>query len=207
MNEILDKIGKDEDEDDQKLFEFEFLTGGEKQKLNEYIGHFRLSSDNLEFLDFLQSDFCKEILESNDLKIHIETGNIYYKNIDTNESIFEFFRNQQISSKGDIKFDFIYDGNYDNYFRWILRGFDSYEKSKLDVLSYKNTKFLFYCFNDLLNQSSRNIKVVKHSVVTDDYIAAEEIQNQNWQYFIGHVLEICKDKEISKTVRKSQYFY
>ena len=82
MNEILDKIGKDEDEDDQKLFEFEFLTGGKKQKLDEYIGHFRLSSDNLEFLDFLQSDFCKEISESNDLKIYIETGNIYYKNID-----------------------------------------------------------------------------------------------------------------------------
>ena len=48
----------------------------------------RFSSDNLEFLDFLQSDFCREILEGNDLKIHIETGNIYYKNIDTNESIF-----------------------------------------------------------------------------------------------------------------------
>ena len=45
-----------------------------------------------------------------------------------------------------IKFDFIYDGNYENYFRWILCGFDSCEKSKLDVLSYKNTKFLFYRF-------------------------------------------------------------
>ena len=62
LNEILDKTGKGEDEDDQKLFEFGFFTG-----------------DNLEFLDFLQSDFCKEILESNDLKIHIETGSITTK--------------------------------------------------------------------------------------------------------------------------------
>ena len=82
LNEILDKIGKGEDGDDQKLFEFEFFTGGKNQKFDKYIGHFGLSSDNLEFLDFLQSDFCKEISESNDLKIHIETGNIYYKNID-----------------------------------------------------------------------------------------------------------------------------
>ena len=125
LNEILDKIGKGEDGDDQKLFEFEFFTGGKNQKFDKYIGHFGLSSNNLEFLDFLQSDFCKEILESNDLKIHIETGNIYYKNIDTNQSIFEFFKNQQNSSKGNIKFDFVYDGNYDNYFRWILNGLDN----------------------------------------------------------------------------------
>ena len=35
------------------------------------------------------------------------------------------------------------------------------KKNKLDVLTYKNTKFLFYRFNDLLNQSCRTIKVVK----------------------------------------------
>ena len=91
LNEILDKIGKGEDGDDQKLFEFEFFTGGKNQKFDKYIGHFGLSSNNLGFLDFLQSDFCKEILESNDLKTHIETGNIYCKNIDTSESIFEFY--------------------------------------------------------------------------------------------------------------------
>ena len=89
----------------------------------------------MELLNFIQSDFCKEILESNDLKIHIETGNIYYKNIDTNESIFEFFRNQQNSSNGEIKFGFIYDGNYNEYYRWILRGFDGYKKTKLYVLT------------------------------------------------------------------------
>ena len=87
-----------------------------------------------------------------------------------------------------------------------MNGFDSYKKSKLDVWSYKNIKFLFYCLNDLLNQSGRNIKVGKHSGVTDDYIAAEEIQNQNWQYFIEQVLEVCKDKEIGRTIRKSQDF-
>ena len=31
----------------------------------------------MNLVNFLQSDFCKEILQSNDLKIHIETGNIY----------------------------------------------------------------------------------------------------------------------------------
>ena len=33
LNEMLDKIGKGEDEDDQKLFEFEFSTGGKIKSL------------------------------------------------------------------------------------------------------------------------------------------------------------------------------
>ena len=206
LNEILNKIGEDDDKDDKKVFEFEFFTGGKNPKFDKYIRNFGLTSDNLEFLDFIQSEYCKEILENNNLKIHTETGNIYHKNTDTNESVFDFFKNQQNSSKADIKFDFIYDGNYDNYFRWVIQGFDSYEKNKLDVLTYKNTMFLFYRFNDLLNQSGCNIKVVKHSAVTDDYIAAEQIQNQNWQYFVEQVIEVCKDKEIGKTIKITRFF-
>ena len=45
------------------------------------------------FVDFSQTDYCKEILQSNNLKLHIETGNIYYQDADTNESIFEFMKN------------------------------------------------------------------------------------------------------------------
>ena len=112
----------------------------------------------MELLNFIQSDFCKEVLESSDLKIRIETGNIYYKNTDTNESIFEFFKNHQNSSNGEIKFGFIYDGNYNEYYRWILRGFDGYKKTKFYVLTYKSTKFLRYQLNDLLNQSGKPIR-------------------------------------------------
>ena len=46
----------------------------------------------MQFVDFLQSDYCKEILQSNDLKIHIETGNIYYQDTETKKSIFEFMK-------------------------------------------------------------------------------------------------------------------
>ena len=54
--------------------------------------------------------------------------------------------------------------------------------------------------------SQPTISKVKHSKVTDDYIVAEEIQNQNWQYFIERVIEVCKSKEISSTIKKSEGF-
>ena len=49
------------------------------------------------------------------MKIHIETGNIYYKNTNTNESIFEFKKNQQDSSKGEINSELSFDGYYNDY--------------------------------------------------------------------------------------------
>ena len=83
-------------------FEFEFFNGGKNQKFDSFLKKYGLTNGNMLFVDFLQTDYCKEILQSNDLKIHIETGNIYYQDTDSNESIFEFMKNQQDTSKGLI---------------------------------------------------------------------------------------------------------
>ena len=40
-------------------------------------------------------------------------------------------KNREDSLKGKISFDLTYDGN--DYFRWILNGFNAYEKTKLDL--------------------------------------------------------------------------
>ena len=61
-----------------------------------------------------------------------------------------------------------------------------------------------YRFNDFLSESNAEIKKNKHTSVTDDFIAAEEIQNQNWQYYIEQVLEFCHNKEIGETIKKSK---
>ena len=43
-------------------------------------------------------------------------------------------------------------------------------------------------------------------MVTDNYIAAEEIQNQNWQYFIELVIEVCKSKEVGSSMKPTKNF-
>ena len=159
MSELIDKFSKNDnfDADEQKMFQFDFFTGGSNRKFNSFVRKFGLTTENLKFLNFLQSDYCKEILHSNDLKIHIETGNIYYKDC----------------SKVLINTDLKYKGSYNNYFQWILNGFDPYEKTKFDLLSFKNTKYLLYRFNDFQNSTGQTLIKVKHSRVTDNYIAAE----------------------------------
>ena len=129
------------------------------------------------FVDFLQTDYCKEILQSNDLKIHIETGNIYYQE---------------------------FDGSYKSYFQWILNEFDAQQKTKYDIFSLKNTKYLIYCFNDFQNSIGKPLIKIRHTLVTDNYLAAEEIQHQDWKYFIERVIEVCKSKEIVSSIQPDE---
>ena len=179
-------------EKSEAMFQFEFFTGGENSKFNSFVKRFGLTTENMDFIDFLQSEYCKEILQQNDLKILIETGNIYYDDKDTNESIFEFIQNQQNNSKGIIRNEFKFDGNYKDYFQWILNEFDAQEKTTFDVFSHQNTKDLVYWYNDFRASGGEALIKIRHTLVTNNYLAAEEIQNQDLQYFIERVLEICK---------------
>ena len=176
LDKIIEKVGNiDDDQDEQKIFAFEFFTGGFNKKSHSFVHSKGLSTENQEFLDFLQCDSCKEILEKNHLEIYIETGNIYYKNEDTNESIFEFTKNQQDVSKGMINYNLPFEGNFKDYFNWIPNDYDSYKITKFDFLTLKNTKCLVYCFNDRLKSTGQPMIKMRHSKVTDDYLAAEEI--------------------------------
>ena len=207
LNEIIEKISSiSDDEDEQKIFEFEFFTGGFNQNFDSLVCKIGLSTENQEFVDFLQWDLCKQILENNNLKIHNETGNIYYKNEDTYESIFEFIKNQQDSSKGIINYDLSFERSYKDSYKWVLNGYDSYAKTKFALLTLRNTKYLVYRFNDWLKSTGQPLLNIRHSKVTDDYLVAEEIQNQNWQYFIERVIEVSKSKEIVSNIKKSEDF-
>ena len=90
--------------DRETPFQFEFFTGGKNKKFDEFMRGAALSTNNLEFLDFLQSDQCKQIFIKNKLKINNESGNIYYDNTDTNEGILDFIFNPQNLITGEIPY-------------------------------------------------------------------------------------------------------
>ena len=72
LDRIIAKVSNiDDDQDEQKIFEFGFFNGGFNQKLIRLFGTLDFQVKIIEFLDFLQGDYCKEILENNGLKIHI----------------------------------------------------------------------------------------------------------------------------------------
>ena len=42
--------------------------------------------------------------------------------------------------------------------------------------------------------------------MTNNYLATEEIQNQNWQYFIERVIEVCESKEAGASIKPTKNF-
>ena len=100
-------------------------------------------TDSIEFLEFLQSQFFQEIFIENKLKIHIETGNIFFNNLDTNESIYGFFQQQENQSKAKINFEFSFTDSYEDYFDLLVQAFKGNKDQKYDVLTNKNANIYF----------------------------------------------------------------
>ena len=188
LTEILSKIDKVEVPKQPEFFE-----EGQNKKFEDKVKLIGISTDSMEFLELLQSIFCQELLIENKLKIHIERGNIFFNNLDTNESIYGFFQQQENQPKAKIKYHhFTFIISYKDCFGWLFHGFKGNEDKKYDVLTNKNSKYLFYLFNDYLECIFEPIKPVRHNIITDDDLALEVIQNENWQYFIETILAACK---------------
>ena len=51
---------------------------------------------------------------------------------------------------------------------------------------------MVYRFNNFQNSIGESLIKIRHTLVIDNYLAAEEIQNQDWEYFIERVIEVCK---------------
>ena len=162
LEEFFSKIDKGEIPKELKFF-----VGGLNNEFENRVRLLVISTCSNNFLDFFQLDICADLMTVNKLKIHIEIGNIYHNNTDTNESIYDFFKNQEDKTKKRIAFEFILSDDYEDYFMKYLVNIKDGEDEKYDMLTNKNSKFLFYHFKDYLKQ-------INHETVL------EILQNKNW---------------------------
>ena len=102
----------------------------------------------------MTSEECRDVLERVNIRIHIESGDIFVNNQNTNESIYDFLLNQQDERRKKLPVDFPYDDDYTDYITKYLPSINEADNDKFDVLSNKNSKYLFHLFNKY--QESRN---------------------------------------------------
>ena len=147
--------------DDHKSLNF--FYGGLDTKFKDKVLEFNLVSDNEAFIDFLLSNSAERIMKQNRLKIHIETGNIWYDGFDTGESIFTFLKMQQNDDMIFIENHFLYNDSYKNYFGNYINNIDGEINSKLDFFTNRNARYLLYRFIDLLTNVGIDLVRVRHS--------------------------------------------
>ena len=173
-----------------------FFNGGINENLEKKFLSISKSPSNMDFLSFLQSETCAGIMKKNKIKIHIESGDIYYDNSNTNESIYDFIKAQENGNYILIDFDFSYDGSLRDYFNSYLGNINKVANASNDYYTHRNSKYLFYRFNDLLLNLGRELHKIRHTSTIKNKIAIKIMQQKNWQYFITRLLDICWNGQI-----------
>ena len=126
--------------------ELEFFNGGENQNFRANLNSLGLSQENSDFVDYLTSEDCRDVLERDNISIHVESGDIFINNQNTGESIYNFLLNQQDENKKKLLIDFSYDDDYTNYITKYLPGINEIDDDKFDVLTKKKLEIFVPSF-------------------------------------------------------------
>ena len=105
-----------------------------------------LKKSNEHFSDYLSSDFARKVLSKNKIKIHLDTGNIYYNNLNMRESLYSFIHVLQDKTKIIIDFDLDSNNDFQFYSNQVIVGVTD---DKFDIDTHSTSKFLFYHFHNL----------------------------------------------------------
>ena len=96
------------------------------------------------FMQFLATDYGSQIMKQNRLSIDSSTGDFYYEGVHTNEYLFDFIVSQKNRTKKRIREKLYYGGTFEQYLSEFLPAFDADADVKLDTLTNKSIKYLFY---------------------------------------------------------------
>ena len=70
--------------------QLEYFYGGDNDNFIRACNFLSINEDNNEFVSFLCSDRGHNIMTNNSLSIHIESGNNFYQNFNTNGNFYNF---------------------------------------------------------------------------------------------------------------------
>ena len=124
------------------------------------------------------------------MKIHFDTGNIYYNYMNRRESIYSFMNAQQGKTKKIIDFDLDINNNFEYHLNEVIVGVTD---DKSDIDKYSTSKFLFYHFNNLRRDLGEEPYKGRHTTISDDQHALENLQSKDWPYFINRLLKASND--------------
>ena len=116
---------------------------------------------NEPFLDYLSSNSAREVLSKYKMKIHLDTGNIYYNNLNMRESIYSFMHAQQDETKKIIDFDFDINDDFEFYLNEVIAGLTD---DKFDINTNSTSKLLFCHFNNLRRDLDEEAYKVRHTI-------------------------------------------
>ena len=180
LEKIKDEYGfEDMKNEGQEPKNINFFYGGYSNKFLRSLEFIALSPMNREFGAFLMSDLGRQIMGENKLSIHVESGDIFYEDHNTEESFYNFLLAQQNDDATFIPKKFSYRRSFESYISQFLQAFSIDDVEKYDLFAQKNSKYLFYCFNDYIKTYGNSRQKIKHTRKVLDSVGMRKIEEKN----------------------------
>ena len=123
-------------------------------------------------------------MTQNKLSIHVESGDIFYDNHNTEENFHSFLLSQQNDEAAYVPKKFSYNDTFEKYITSFLKNFFIEDQEKFDLLAFKNSKYLFYRFNDFVKIYGNPRCKLLHTRKMFDSAALKKLEDKNKQFLI-----------------------
>ena len=166
----------------------QFFYGGNNENFLWNIEFLNPNSDIREFVVFLLLDLGRNVMTSNRLPIHIANGDIYYENHNTGENFYNFLIDQQNEDAAFIPKKFAYRNSFEKYISSFLPAFSIDDVEKYDLYANKNSKYLFYRFNEYIKAYGGKRRKIKHTQKLKDSIGLKKTEERNTQFLVEKII-------------------
>ena len=178
-----------------------FFYGGESEGFVKALEFLGINPSNREFAAFLLSDLGRKTMTQNKLSIHVDSGDIFYDNHNTEENFYSFLLSQQNDEAAFVPKKFSYSNTFEKYITSFLQNFSIDDQEKFDLLAFKNSKYLFYRFNDFVKMYGNPRYKLLHTRKMKDSVALKKIEDKNKQFLIEKLIqgvEFGGNQEVNK---------
>ena len=133
-------------------------------------------------------------MTNNSLSIHVESGNIFYQNFNTNENVYSVLLAQQDETKWVVPKRISYSYSFENHIQGYLPLFSIDDAEKHDFYSNKNAKYLLYKFNDWIESMEGEKLLIHHTAKTKDDFSLKTTESTDGQFLIEKLIQNIKFK-------------
>ena len=97
---------------------------------------------------------------------------------------------------------FSYNDTFEKYITSFLQNFSVDDQGKFDLLAFKNSKYLFYRFNDFLKIYGNPRYKLLHTRKMVDSKALEKLENKNKQFMIEKIIQGVEFETLTNLIQK-----
>ena len=176
-----------------------FFYGGDSDQFNNALEFLGLSPINREFGAFLMSDLGLKTMTQNKLSIHVDSGDIFYDNHNTGQNLYSFLLSQQNDEAAYVPKKMSYSNSFEEYISKFLQQFSIDDQEKFDLWSFKNSKYLFYRFNDFIKAYGNPRYKLLHTKKKLDTVGVKNIEEKNKEFLIEKLIHSVEFEDLYAT--------